>query len=204
MIRARWLGLWRRLGAIHPPAIEPLLERLGETQRHYHTLTHIRHCLTTYDRGPLRDDAVELALWMHDAIYDPQAKDNEARSAAWCRDLCAASGVANVVAARANACILATCHRHQTFSPAEALTVSVDLAILGESSELFAAYDRNVRREYAWVDMPSYRRGRAAVLQAFVRRPAIYPLPWFEQRYGNRARLNLRRTLRRLATGPVP
>ncbi|TIU73585.1 MAG: hypothetical protein E5W15_07330, partial [Mesorhizobium sp.] len=52
--------------------------------RHYHGLPHIEAMLALADeyRGLLDDpQAVEAAIWFHDAIYDSRAKDNEAKSA---------------------------------------------------------------------------------------------------------------------------
>jgi predicted metal-dependent HD superfamily phosphohydrolase len=192
VLRPRWTCLWQRLGAEVVPDIEPLLTRLREPHRHYHNLTHIRHCLSVYDRGPRRDDVVELALWLHDAIYDPQAHDNEERSADWCSALAREAGIAAALSERARACILATRHRQNPSQADECLTVSIDLAILGETSVRFRRYDRDIRREYAWVPIDTYRRERARMLRAFLDRPVIFPLPWFEQRLSHRARLNLR------------
>ena len=195
MIRRRWSALWQRLGAHALPDLEPLLQRLREPARHYHVLAHVRHCLAVYDRGPLRDDVVELALWLHDAIYDPLARDNEERSAEWCAVMTRGAGVDQEITARAQACILATRHRHIPTSTQERLTVSIDLAILGESTGRFRRYDQAIRREYAWVPMETYRRERLRVLRNFLERPVIYPLPWFEKRFGKRDRFNLRRTI---------
>lgn len=198
MIRARWSALWQRLGTTQVPDIEPLLTRLREPQRHYHTLAHVRHCLATYDHGPHRDDAVELALWMHDAIYDPQAHDNEERSATWCVELIQHAGISTAISERARRCILATRHRHDPTDEAERLTVAVDLTILGEPPERFRAYDRQIRQEYSWVPMATYRPERARVLRGFLARPMIFPHPWWERRFGQQARFNLRQAVRRL------
>lgn len=200
MIRLRWARLWQRLGAKQVPDIEPLLTRLREPHRHYHNLTHVRHCLSVYDRGPRGDDVVELALWLHDAIYDPQAHDNEERSAGWCSALARDAGIAPALGERAHACILATRHRQVPTNEDECLTVSIDLAILGETAERFRRYDRDIRREYAWVPLDTYHRERARVLRAFLDRPTIFPLPWFEQRLSHRARLNLRQALAKTET----
>ena len=192
------MAIWQRLSARTIPDIEPLLVRLREPQRHYHTLAHIRHCLAVYDRGPRRDDIVELALWLHDAIYDPQARDNEERSADWCTELAKSAGVSNAIITGAHACILATRHRHLPTTIAELLTVSIDLVILGEEPERFRSYDCAIRKEYSWVPIATYRQERARVLRGFLTRPTIFPLPWFEKRYGRSARFNLRQTLARL------
>src|ERR1700722_8593408 len=67
-------------------ALKSELSRLYEAQdRHYHGLAHIEAMLALADdyRALLHDaEAVEAAIWFHDAIYDSRAKDNEARSAA--------------------------------------------------------------------------------------------------------------------------
>lgn len=198
MIRSRWQELWQRLGAARVPDIELLLARLGEPQRHYHTLAHIRHCLAVYDRGPVTDDAVELALWLHDAIYDVQAHDNEERSAVWCMEMAGAAGIKATEAERARRCILATRHRHEPVDAAERLTVAIDLTILGETPTRFAAYDRQIRREYSWVPMDVYRRERVRILAGFLARQTIYPHLWWERRFGHQARINLRRTINQI------
>ena len=60
--------------------------KFGYTQphRHYHNFGHIRTLLKTFEKyksefeDPL---AVELAIWFHDVVYDPQSKFNEDASA---------------------------------------------------------------------------------------------------------------------------
>lgn len=204
MIRLRWTQLWQRLGAKQVPDIEPLLTRLREPHRHYHNLTHIRHCLMVYDRGPRQDDVVELALWLHDAIYDPQAHDNEERSANWCSALAREAGIATPLSERAHACILATRHRQIPSCDDECLTVSIDLAILGETPERFRRYDHDIRREYAWVPLDTYRRERGRVLRAFLDRPTIFPMPWYERRLSCQAHLNLRQALIKIESNRRP
>jgi predicted metal-dependent HD superfamily phosphohydrolase len=52
--------------------------------RHYHDLSHVNALLALAGehRAALADpEAVEAAIWFHDAIYDTARKDNEARSA---------------------------------------------------------------------------------------------------------------------------
>jgi predicted metal-dependent HD superfamily phosphohydrolase len=191
------------LGADPVPDIGLLFARLDEPHRHYHGRPHVRHCLSVYDQGPVRDDAIELALWLHDAIYDPHARDNEERSAVWCVELGRSAGITTDLITRTERCILATRHRHVPIVEDECLTVSIDLAILGETPERFRTYDHQIRREYAWVPMETYRRERARVLRGFLDRPAIYPHPWWERRCGRQARINLRRAVQTLGVhGP--
>ena len=83
-------------GCRHAPlALAPELERelaaaYAEPHRAYHTAAHIAEVLRWYDwvadeAGWHEPAAVYLAAVFHDAVYDPLAKDNEARSAALAR-----------------------------------------------------------------------------------------------------------------------
>ena len=186
---------------------EPLkqeLEALYQAEgRHYHNLAHIEAMLALAGdyRGLLSDpEAVEAAIWFHDAVYDSRAKDNEARSAALAeRKLVGRTDAGRL--SRISAMILATAtHQLPRFDDAAAardasLFLDMDLSILGAAPDAFDAYERAVRREYAWVEEPMWRAGRGAVLNSFLTRPHIFHTEEFRQRFEPQARLNMARSL---------
>ena len=56
------------------PFAQTCRRRLGGDDRRFHNLQHIDDCLHRFDEvAPLLDDrdAVEMALWCHDAVYVP-------------------------------------------------------------------------------------------------------------------------------------
>lgn len=178
-----------------------LLQRWAEPHRRYHTTAHLAHCLANYDRNPLRDARVELALWFHDSVYDPHAGDNEERSAELARSVARSAGLTADAIGVVSGCILATRHREPPADAAQALTLDVDLAILGETRRRFDRYDVAIRAEYAWVPEDTYRRERGRILAGFAWRDDLFTTPWFRRRYTRTARANLRRAVRRLGTG---
>jgi predicted metal-dependent HD superfamily phosphohydrolase len=197
---ARWRDLWRRLGAYTTPELifAELVRCYGEPHRAYHTLDHIQDCLQQFDQVRTlleRADEVELALWCHDAIYDPRAADNELRSANWAEEILKGGGVATEVIARIRGLILATRHDIPPDRPDAALLVDIDLSILGRAVAEFDRYDAAIRREYQWVPAAAYREARAKVLESFLARPAIYLTPHFYDRYEAQARENLTRAI---------
>ncbi len=177
--------------------------------RHYHNLAHIEAmlALTSGHRGLLSDpEAVEAAIWFHDAIYDSRAKDNEVRSAALAETRLAGHTDAGRLS-RITAMILATAtHQLPRFEDAAAirdasLFLDMDLSILGAAPDAFDAYERAVRREYAWVEEPAWRAGRSAVLNNFLTRPHIFHTEEFRRRFEPQARLNIARSLATLEAG---
>ena len=61
-----------------------LLDAYTEPHRHYHTVQHIVECLDLYHQVKKQLEQtlwVELAIWFHDVVYDPQSNENEMRSA---------------------------------------------------------------------------------------------------------------------------
>jgi len=172
-----------------------------QPQRAYHNAEHLLDCLQQFDcvyDQALAPIELEIALWYHDAIYDPRAMDNEAQSAAWARRDLHAARVAHPRIEVIDDLIMATKHDGESLSPDAALLVDIDLSILGRSPAEFDQYDKAIRTEYAWVPEDQYRAGRGAVLERFLARPAIYSTPWFRARYEKAARRNLTRALDQL------
>jgi predicted metal-dependent HD superfamily phosphohydrolase len=173
----------------------------AEKHRHYHSAKHIDHCLQELDAASnIAHDAaeVELALWYHDAIYDPYSSNNEERSA---DRACALLNRHNVSAARVERVrelILATRHAAPATSPDAQLVVDVDLSILGADEAAYGVFEADVRKEYRWVPALVFRRKRAEILQSFLERPQIYATEPFHARYELRARHNLTAALESL------
>lgn len=193
---------------------EPLKQELSALYRaegrHYHNLAHIEAMLALAGdyRALLGDpEAVEAAIWFHDAIYDSKAKDNEARSAALAEKKLAGRTEAERLD-RIGAMILATAtHQLPRFDNDAAtrdasLFLDMDLSILGAAPDAFDAYERAVRSEYDWVEEPMWRAGRGAVLKDFLARPRIFLTEEFRQRFEPQARLNMARSLAALQ-GPL-
>jgi predicted metal-dependent HD superfamily phosphohydrolase len=200
----RFAVLCRRLGARVDASqvAADLLRRWAESDRAYHNLDHLRHCLARLDDATdagADPDLVEAALWFHDAVYDARSAENEARSAELAREALAALGVPDQTARRVAALVLLTRHREPPTEPEGRLLCDIDLSILGESAHDFDRYDQAIRREYAWVPDPIYRRERAAVLRGLLEREPLYATPHFQERYEQSARANLQRALARLS-----
>ncbi|AZN99529.1 hypothetical protein EJ066_21715 [Mesorhizobium sp. M9A.F.Ca.ET.002.03.1.2] len=189
---------------------EPLKRELSALYRaegrHYHDLAHIEAMLALADgyRASLHDpEAVEAAIWFHDAIYDSRAKDNEAKSAALAENKLTGRTDAQRLG-RITAMIIATAtHELPQFGDGNAirdaaLFLDMDLAILGAAPDAFDAYEQAVRREYDWVEEPMWRAGRGAVLKSFLARPHIFHTEEFQQRFEPQARQNVARSLKAL------
>jgi predicted metal-dependent HD superfamily phosphohydrolase len=202
----RFSELLRRLGASSDP--QPLgdavLAAWAEPARRYHDLDHLRDCLAELDRAPADGadrDRVEAALWFHDAIYDPRAGDNEARSAEWARRALVELSVPSAVADDVARLVRLTGHSGSTPDPSGQLLCDIDLAILGREPEAFDAYDRHIREEYAWVPEPDFRAARAGVLAGLLSRSPLYQTEHFRGLYETAARKNLSRALQQLGHG---
>jgi predicted metal-dependent HD superfamily phosphohydrolase len=177
---AVWDECLLELGAREAPPqarLHTLLARWDEPQRHYHTRGHLQACLAGWQRlrEQLRSPAeAGLALLYHDAVYDPQRRDNEARSADLARADLVALGVPAASIDRIAALIQATDHRTTTTHPDAAAVIDIDLAILGADPTVYRRYAADVRLEYAHVAEADWRTGRAAVLRHFLQRPCLF------------------------------
>lgn len=202
-LRARFGRLVRRLGAAEPAdtLYTELAAAWAAPGRVYHTTEHLVDCLARLDEAPpgRAHDVVEAALWFHDAIYDPRAADNEARSAAWAHDALRALGIPAAVADEIARLVLVTRHDLPPSDAAGALVADVDLSVLGRPPQEYDAFERRIREEYAWVPEPVFRAERARLLATFLARRPLFHTPAFVERFERQARDNLARTVARLA-----
>lgn len=191
-LEPRFRELWTRLnGPGDPrPFYFDLSQRYSEPHRAYHTLEHLRRCLAEADGAP---PTVELALWYHDAVYQPLQKDNEAKSARLVQIL----PLPQAVVDRAAALIQATDHHSAPADPEAAWLVDIDLSILGRPAEEFDLYEDRIRQEFIALPERDFRKGRSTFVRGLLERPAIYSTARFRDRYEARARDNLSRSLHR-------
>jgi len=202
----RWSRLWHTATNAAPPpdTYARLVARYSEPRRCYHNLLHIEDCLGEFDRAKqlaTDPDAVELAIWFHDAIYDPRAADNEERSAGLAKDWLSAVHASEVLTDSVGRLVLATKNHDASLHADAPLLVDVDLTILGRPPEQFREYERQIREEYAWVEKTVFAARRAEILQRFLARNRIYKTDLFFHRMEAQARANLRASVQRLSYG---
>lgn len=210
-LSADWTALlyrYRAAAAARSAAFEELAAAYGSSDRHYHTLTHVAQVLETVTllQNEAQDaDAVRLAGWLHDVVYDPRAADNEERSADYAGLVLPRLAVPPPTVAHVQELIrLTKTHRASAGDRDGMVLLDADLFVLGSDEAEYAAYARAIRQEYAWVPDEEYRAGRTRVLQAFLRRPRIFSTERLAQQREAAARRNLQREIDGLEQGREP
>jgi predicted metal-dependent HD superfamily phosphohydrolase len=166
----------------------------GEPHRRYHDLSHLAAVLGLVDAlATAADDAdaVRLAAWYHDVVYDPRSPENEARSAGRAR-----AGLRGLVddgrLAEVERLVLLTVDHDPAPGDANgAVLCDADLAVLASPPEAYATYASAVRAEYGHLSDADFTTGRVAVLQRLLALPVLYRLPGNAERWTATARANL-------------
>jgi predicted metal-dependent HD superfamily phosphohydrolase len=187
----------RHLG--EPNLLESLLARYREPHRRYHGLSHlvwvVRHIHELARHEPVDDiDAVVVAAFFHDAVYDPTSSDNEAASARLAHRRLTELGWPERRVEHITWMIRATADHstgdaeHDTDT---AVLLDADLAVLGAEPAAYQAYVNGIRAEYAHLHDHEWSSGRRSVLEGFLGRDAIYATPTAHDQWEARARANL-------------
>lgn len=175
-----------------------LLDGYNEPRRHYHTLAHIEQCMAMFDqcsslvRNP---DALELAVWFHDVIFEPGKSDNEARSADLYLQF---SDGAHDETTRGLVVrlIMATLHDGSSLEDSDArYMVDIDLSSFGLSWERFLEDSKNLRLENAHLSDAEYYRRKTSFQGCLMARERFYLSDYFAERLEAQARANLARYL---------
>ena len=174
-----------------------VVSRWAEAHRRYHTTVHLREVLAAVDAlADLAHDrvAVELAAWLHDAVYDPRAAGgaNEAASADLATFLLIGLQVPVSTISEVGRLILSTASHHvEANDPDGAVLADADLSILGAPQDRYRRYAAEVRAEFGFVDDHRWRAGRSAVLRDFADRSRLFVTDRAQATLGVRAGDNL-------------
>lgn len=189
----------------YPDEISKLRALYGEPHRAYHTWEHIEALLDHFVRLDWSDQkAVEVAIYYHDAIYQPLSATNEADSAAMMMaDL--QGRLDPQTLQYAESIILATAG-HQVPEGASpgltqdcALFLDMDLSILGAPADAFEQYDAAIRQEFIAIPDDIFLPRRRGIMAGFLERPRLFLTDTFHRTHDAPARENLRRLVKRLS-----
>jgi predicted metal-dependent HD superfamily phosphohydrolase len=171
---------------------EDLLARWSETHRKHHTVAHLHEVLDAI--GALADagiefdrEAVELAAWFHDAIYEIGRGDNEDRSAQLALELLESSPIRDEVA---RLVLVTKTHKVPADDINGAVFSDADLSVLGSEPLRYRAYAAAVREEYADVSDAVFKPARAQVLSSLLEGQLFHTAAGRE-RWEERARTNI-------------
>jgi predicted metal-dependent HD superfamily phosphohydrolase len=211
-VEAAWTDAVCLLGGdrqVAAAAAADLAARYAEPHRRYHDGAHVRAVirdaafLARELRLPPDECAVlTIAAAAHDVVYDGHPGDDERRSASWARHWLTRARASEAHVARAAELVLATV-THQA-SPDDLTAwalLDADLAILAAEPGAYDRYRAAVREEYAALDEPAWRSGRAAVLAGLLARDPLYRTGAARQRWEAAAKANIARELKSLAAG---
>jgi predicted metal-dependent HD superfamily phosphohydrolase len=202
ILQRSWQQLWSLVGAIGSPdqIFDELCDRYSEAHRKYHTLQHLAECINYFELASAQHSAaVGMALWFHDAVYEPSNHDNEIKSAELADQLLTKAKIdfpAGTLGDRnfidqVISLILATQHTSTPQNLDQSLLVDIDLAILGANPERFAEYQQQIRAEYDFVPEQIFKQKRQEILSTFMLRPQIYSTKYFYDQLEAKARENL-------------
>ena len=202
----RFRLLWQRClneGAVDASSAihQRLVNAYSEPQRHYHNLAHIDHCLSIFDQCKAlaaNPDALEIAVWFHDVMFEPGKRDNEARSAELYAEL--STGVHdNKFRRLVGRLIMATLHDGSSLDDSDAgYMVDIDLSSFGLPWEEFQRDSQHLRQENAQLSDAEYYRKTREFQVCLLARPRFYVTDFFCQRYEQQARDNLTRYFEQL------
>jgi pantetheine-phosphate adenylyltransferase len=151
-----------------------VIDKWHEPHRYFHTLKHLNYILTSIENVKEWDeysvDALSLAAYYHDVVYDPSSKYNEEHSAVFFMEHTNSLYSKDPFIITVNNIILET---DLSKTPSFELSVQfrkLDTSSIYEASfEELIAYEESIFKEYQCYSYKYYKVGRIKLLQELLR-----------------------------------
>ncbi len=179
-----------------------LLAAWAEPHRRYHSVTHLRDVLDSVEL--LADhaedaDAVRLAAWYHDSVYNGRPDDEELSAQRAEQDLSRLDVPASLVDEVARLVRMTVSHDPAAGDRNAEVLSDADLAALALPCESYRQNTAAIRTEYSHIPDGVFRKGRIQVLVGLLEGPGVFRTPTGRQQWEAAARRNLRAELAALA-----
>jgi predicted metal-dependent HD superfamily phosphohydrolase len=176
-----------------------LLAAYSDPSRGYHDLRHLTEVCARLDElsgGGVGFDreAVLLAAWFHDGVYDGRPGAEE-RSARWAEESLPGLVSPATVAEVGRLVRLTETHRPADDDANGCALSDADLAILAAPAGRYEEYAADVRGEYSHVPDDAFRAGRAAILRDLLGKPHLFHTAYAREHWEAPARANVEREL---------
>jgi len=182
---------------IKPEHRKELNTLYSEPHRHYHTMEHIAILFSlAAGHGIKLSVPQQLAIFYHDAVYDPTRKDNEEQSNNLFLRHHAETLLPQYVE-RVSRIIMDT-KTHNASSHESYDVLDLDLAGLGFEFNSYLYASEQVRAEYSHLSDSVWVYNRIWFLKTMLDRPFIYHTHWARDFYELKAKRNLEKELKLL------
>lgn len=200
----RFSELWQRLLPMDSHLAGPVFRRLqaqyAEPSRCYHNWRHIEDCLQWLDgcRAEVEDaDALELALWFHDAVLESlEGQGHEARSAAFLVGW--STGMEPTRQQRVVNLIMATTHAESPKFADARLMADIDLSSFAKAWPAYLRDTARCRAERRDLDDLGFCLCQGRFLKRMQARPHFFSSDHFRRHHESRAQANISGMLRLL------
>lgn len=165
----KYQAIFEEYGIQNPQAIAAAWQ---ETHRYYHSETHLAFLLDEIEKllkaqklNPEHYAVLVMAAFFHDIVYDPTRQDNELQSAQMFEEMTSEHLNRTLI----KEIILDTQH-HQAKGILSKQFCELDMRIVTHSSfEELLLWEKQIFKEYQYLDYGIYKEGRIQVLEKFIK-----------------------------------
>lgn len=198
-LRVKWLLKRNNITWDYDKIFKEIQNLYFQNENFYHHWLHIVSCLNDfYEIRKMSEnpDALELAIIFHDIIYTPWASDNEEKSAEFASQYLKNLWYDDNFINQVKRLILMTKHDKTPQTIDEKIIIDIDLAIFWKNQNFYNRYISNIRDEFKrniqWLTNEKFNEWRLSFLEDFSSRENIYHTNYFQEKYWNQAKENLK------------